>query len=64
MVFVWSQLVHGHGAYTLIQVAVNDLLIFVLYVPTVRTHMPWRSLPFCCFIDFDILIDLFATRRI
>ena len=34
MVFVWSTLVHGHAAYTLIQVAINDLLVMVLYVPT------------------------------
>jgi ACR3 family arsenite transporter len=34
MVFVWSNLVHGHAAYTLIQVAINDLLVLVLYVPT------------------------------
>jgi ACR3 family arsenite transporter len=32
MVFVWSQLVHGHAAYTLLQVAINDLLVLVLYV--------------------------------
>jgi ACR3 family arsenite transporter len=34
MVFVWSTMVHGHAAYTLIQVAINDLLVLVLYVPT------------------------------
>ena len=34
MVFVWSSLVHGHAAYTLIQVAINDLLVLALYVPT------------------------------
>lgn len=34
MVFVWSSLVHGHAAYTLIQVAINDLLVMALYVPT------------------------------
>eukprot|EP00808_Paulinella_micropora_P031921 g7585.t1 len=34
MVFVWSSLVDGDAAYTLVQVAVNDALIFILYVPT------------------------------
>jgi ACR3 family arsenite transporter len=35
MVFVWSQLVHGHAAFTLLQVAINDLLVLVLYVSRV-----------------------------
>lgn len=34
MVFVWSFLVHGDATYTLVQVAFNDLLIFVFYIPT------------------------------
>ena len=34
MVLVWSSLVHGHAAYTLLQVAINDLLLLLLYVPT------------------------------
>jgi arsenite transporter len=34
MVFVWSSLVGGHAAYTFIQVAINDLVLLVLYVPT------------------------------
>ncbi|KAG5186384.1 sodium bile acid symporter family-domain-containing protein [Tribonema minus] len=34
MVFVWSSMVGGHAAYTFIQVAINDLLLMVLYVPT------------------------------
>ena len=35
MVFVWSLLVGGNAAYTLIQVAVNDLLVLALYIPIV-----------------------------
>lgn len=35
MVFVWSYLTKGDAAYTLVQVAVNDLIILVAYVPIV-----------------------------
>lgn len=33
MVFVWSQLVKGDPAYTLVQVAVNDLIMVVAFAP-------------------------------
>jgi ACR3 family arsenite transporter len=36
MVFVWSHLTGGDAAYTLVQVAVNDLVMLVLFVPIVR----------------------------
>ena len=35
MVFVWSYLTKGDAAYTLVQVAVNDLIILVAYAPIV-----------------------------
>lgn len=35
MVFVWSTLTKGNPAYTLVQVAVNDLIILVAFVPIV-----------------------------
>lgn len=35
MVFVWSHLTKGNPAYTLVQVAVNDLIILIAYVPIV-----------------------------
>lgn len=35
MVFVWSYLAGGDAAHTLVQVAVNDLIILVLFVPIV-----------------------------
>ncbi|MDP3013176.1 MAG: ACR3 family arsenite efflux transporter [Candidatus Subteraquimicrobiales bacterium] len=35
MVFVWSYLVDGDPAYTLIQVAINDLIILFAYAPIV-----------------------------
>ncbi|MCX5694800.1 MAG: ACR3 family arsenite efflux transporter [Candidatus Omnitrophica bacterium] len=36
MVFVWSYLTKGDPAYTLVQVAVNDLVILVAFVPIVK----------------------------
>jgi ACR3 family arsenite transporter len=51
MVFVWTALMNGDGAYTVTQVAVNDLLLLVTYVPTVKLlagttslQMPWETL--------------------
>jgi arsenite transporter len=35
MVFVWSQLTDGDPAYTLVQVALNDLVMLVLFAPIV-----------------------------
>lgn len=35
MVFVWSYLTKGNAAYTLVQVAVNDLIILVAFAPIV-----------------------------
>jgi ACR3 family arsenite transporter len=50
MVFVWSLLTHGDPAYTLVQVAVNDILIFVFYIPTLMLllqitdiSVPWDT---------------------
>ena len=51
MVFVWSYLTQGDAAYTLVQVAVNDLIILVAYVPIVGfligiggIAIPWATL--------------------
>ena len=33
MVFVWSSLTKGDPAYTVVQVATNDLIILVAFVP-------------------------------
>lgn len=35
MVFVWSYLTKGNGAFTLVQVALNDLIMLVAYAPIV-----------------------------
>lgn len=51
MVFVWSYLSKGDAAYTLIQVAVNDLIFLVAFVPIVGfllgiggVAIPWATL--------------------
>ena len=51
MVFVWSYLTKGDAAYTLVQVAVNDMILLVAYVPTVAfllgvtgISIPWNTL--------------------
>lgn len=51
MVFVWSYLTRGDAAYTLVQVAVNDLIILVAFVPIVGfllgiggIAIPWSTL--------------------
>ena len=51
MVFVWSYLTKGNAAYTLVQVAVNDLIILVAFAPIVAlllgvggVAIPWATL--------------------
>lgn len=51
MVFVWSNLTKGDPAHTLVQVAVNDLIILVAFVPIVsfllgitNIFVPWNTL--------------------
>ncbi|WP_018950180.1 ACR3 family arsenite efflux transporter [Thioalkalivibrio sp. ALMg11] len=50
MVFVWSYLTRGDAAYTLVQVAVNDLIMLVAFAPIVvlllgvsNIHVPWDT---------------------
>ncbi|NKF08688.1 ACR3 family arsenite efflux transporter [Clostridium gasigenes] len=51
MVFVWSHLTKGDPAYTLVQVAVNDLIILIAFAPIVGfllgvgdVIVPWSTL--------------------
>ena len=51
MVFVWSTLTKGNPAYTVVQVATNDLIILVAFVPIVKfllgvsnVLVPWDTL--------------------
>ena len=51
MVFVWSHLTKGNPTYTLVQVATNDLIILIAFVPIVAfllgisdVSVPWDTL--------------------
>ena len=51
MVFVWSHLTRGNAAYTIVQVATNDLIILLAFVPIVKfllgiseVNVPWDTL--------------------
>ena len=51
MVFVWSRLSHGDPTYTLVQVAVNDIIMIFVFAPTVALllnvsdiKVPWDTL--------------------
>jgi ACR3 family arsenite transporter len=51
MVFVWSHLTNGNAAYTVVQVATNDLIILVAFTPIVAfllgvggISIPWDTL--------------------
>jgi len=51
MVFVWSQLVRGHAAYTVVQVSVNDLVLILAFAPiaglllgVTDVTVPWQTL--------------------
>jgi ACR3 family arsenite transporter len=53
MVFVWSHLTKGDPAYTVVQVATNDLIILIAYTPIVAfllgitgITIPWKTLIF------------------
>lgn len=51
MVFVWSHLTKGNPTYTVVQVATNDLIILVAFIPIVKfllgvsnVTVPWNTL--------------------
>lgn len=72
MVFVWSKLTNGDPAYTVIQVATNDLIILFAFVPIVKFLLgisdivvPWATLILS--VILFVVIPLVAgvlTRRI
>lgn len=51
MVFVWSHLTKGDPAYTLVQVAVNDLILLVAFTPIVAFLLGVSNVP----IPYDTL---------
>ena len=57
MVFVWSHLTRGNAAYTVVQVATNDLIILVAFTPIVALLLgiggitiPWNTLLLSVFL--------------
>ncbi|MGE0077432.1 MAG: ACR3 family arsenite efflux transporter [Bacteroidales bacterium] len=71
MVFVWSYLTKGNPAYTLVQVAINDLIILIAFIPIVTfllgiggITIPWNTLMMS--VVLFVVIPLVAaafTRR-
>ena len=66
MVFVWSHLTKGDAAYTLVQVAVNDLIILVAFAPIVAfllgvggVSIPWDTL----ILSAGIVTRIMVIRR-
>lgn len=72
MVFVWSQLTKGDAAYTVVQVATNDLIILVAFTPIVAfllgvggVQIPWDTLILSVVLFVVIpLLGGIATRNI
>lgn len=72
MVFVWSKLTRGDSAYTLVQVASNDLIILIAYIPIVsfllrvgNINIPWGTLllSIVLFIVVPLILSM-ITRNI
>ncbi|MEA4932975.1 MAG: ACR3 family arsenite efflux transporter [Lawsonibacter sp.] len=76
MVFVWSLLTKGNPAYTVVQVATNDLIILVAFVPIVKfllgvskVSVPWDTLILSVVLFVviplagGILTRLFVTKK-
>lgn len=71
MVFVWSYLTDGNAAYTVVQVATNDLIILFAFVPIVGfllgisgISIPWNTLFFSVIIFVLIPLVSGITTRI
>jgi len=70
MVFVWSHLTKGKPAYTVVQVATNDLIILILFIPIVKlllgvsnVTVPWDTLVLSVVIFVVVpLLGGFLTR--
>lgn len=70
MVFVWSSLTRGNPAYTLVQVATNDLIILLLFVPIVGLLLgiggitvPWLTLFLSVFLFVVIPLVVASLTR-
>ncbi|MGK2907809.1 MAG: ACR3 family arsenite efflux transporter [Desulfuromonadales bacterium] len=71
MVFVWSHLTRGNPAYTVVQVATNDLIILIAFTPIVALLLgiggitiPWNTLLLSVFLFVVIpLVGGIFTRH-
>lgn len=72
MVFVWSKLTNGNPAYTLVQVASNDLILLVANIPIVsfllkigNITIPWGTLLLSIILFIVVpLLASYITRRL
>jgi ACR3 family arsenite transporter len=72
MVFAWSHLTNGNAAYTVVQVATNDLIILAAFTPTVAfllgvggVAIPWGTLILSVVLFVVIpLFGGFVTRSV
>lgn len=73
MVFVWSQLTRGDATYTLMQVAVNDLIMVVAFAPIVAfllgvtdLSVPWETLVLATvlYVVLPLVAGLLTRRRL
>lgn len=70
MVFVWSYLSDGDAGYTVVQVAINDLVILVAFTPIVAfllgisdVHVPWDTLVLSVVLFVVIPLSFGAITR-
>lgn len=76
MVFVWSHLTKGNPAYTVVQVATNDIIILIAFIPIVKLLLgvsditvPWDTLILSVIIFVviplagGVLTRLFVVRK-
>jgi ACR3 family arsenite transporter len=73
MVFVWSVLVGGDPGYTVVQVAVNDGMMLILYLPTMLLLLQASSIPLpyetiaisvCFFIAIPLLLAVVVRKML
>lgn len=73
MVFVWSHLTKGDPAYTLVQVAINDLIILIAFIPIVTfllgvsgIAIPWNTLMLSVvlFVVIPLILAMLTPKMI
>lgn len=73
MVFVWSQLVRGDPAYTLVQVSVNDVIMVFAFAPIAAfllgvsdVVVPWQTLVLSVglFVALPLIVGVVTRRRL